>query len=161
MWYNNKKERYDMEVNSSNNPYLQIAAYQRPMLQEESPSIQPIPKPEDGPSILPIPQEEKPQKPLLSDEQKDALLEYKAQEDAKEQEQRDALRQYAIASIGIDSKKTQFKIYMTGMLDEEVDITNDFTFLESLREIQKQNEAVRGYAVYKELQQELSTGLIT
>jgi hypothetical protein len=138
-----------MEVNNNYNPYLQLATYQRNTVAE------------DGPSILPIPQPEEPQKePLLSDEQKEALQEYKTQQDAKEQEQRDALREYAVASIGVNSKKTQFEIYMTGMLDEEVDITNDMKFLDSLREVQKQNEAVRGYAVYKELQDELGLSII-
>jgi hypothetical protein len=136
-----------MEISQTNqNLYQSLNSYQR-VLEPKDPTIQPMPLPE-----TPTPE--------LSDEQKEAIVDYKKQKEAEEQEQKDDLRKYYVASTGIKSKQTQFEIYMSEMTNSDVEISNDVNIIENLREIQKQNDAIEGYATYKELQKHLQDSML-
>ena len=121
-----------------------LGVYERKTLLPEQPSIQPIEKPD-------IPQKEE-----LSPEQQldikyavtDKLTKLKEEQTQKQEN----LRAFAVDYIGVQSKKTQAQIYLSVAFDEEVDLTNDINLYDSLKEIKQQNDAVKGYALYKELQ---------
>jgi len=126
------------------NPYAQMMVYQRP-------SIQPIENPMDKPVTIP-----EFQKPELSPEQQlnlqDKVAEKTGEIRDNVEDQRDRLRQVTVGYAAIDSKKSQFEIYMNGMTggDLESDNDNAFQFYDRLREIQKQNNTIRAYAAYQE-----------
>ena len=134
-----------MQVSTNINPYQNLNMYQR-AVNIENPTIQPMPLPEE--------------KPLLSDEQKQTLQEYKENKELSEQEKKDQVRQYIVASTGVKSKQTQFEIYMSEMTNSDVEVSNDTNILEQLRETQKQNDIVKGYATYKELQNSLQDSIV-
>ena len=121
--------------------YEAITPYQRGRVEQ----------PQKEADILPIPPEN--DKPQLDDEQKEKLQELLKETQQQKQEEKESLRKFVVGSTAIHSKQTQFEIYMSGMTGNEVDITNDYTILENLRDIQKQNDTIKAYATYKELAQ--------
>jgi len=138
-----------MEVSSLNN-YNTLVNYQR-ITTPKNPSILPIETPQEQEPQL------TPEQQLELQKQLEALQEKKAQE---EQEKKDTLRAFTMDYIGTQSKKTQFEIYLSGMLENDVDITNDINIIESLRDVKKQNELINGYATYKELQEKLENSFM-
>ncbi len=76
------------------------------------------------------------------------------QADAEAQATKDAQRGVAVDYLGAQSKKSQVEIYLAVATDSKVFLGNDGTasIIESLRDVQKQNDAVEAYATYQENQ---------
>ncbi len=76
------------------------------------------------------------------------------QADAEAQAKTDAQRGVAVDYVGAQSKKSQVEIYLAVATDSKVSLGNDDTasIIESLRDVQKQNNAVEAYATYQENQ---------
>ena len=75
---------------------------------------------------------------------------------AAEQAKKDDLRGVAVDYTAAQSKKSQVEIYLAVASEGKVEVgsNNDTaSILESLRDVQKQNNAVEAYATYKENQQ--------
>ncbi|MEA3370364.1 MAG: hypothetical protein U9Q40_03420 [Campylobacterota bacterium] len=76
-----------------------------------------------------------------------------AQQQAQAQEQKDAQRGVAVDYLGAKSKQSQVEIYLAVATDGEYSSGNSTaSVIESLRDVQKQNNAVEAYATYKEQQ---------
>jgi len=74
-------------------------------------------------------------------------------QEAEEQAKKDANRGVAADYIGYQSKKSQVEIYLSVAANSKVDLNDGTaTIIESLRETQKQNNAVEAYAQYQENQ---------
>jgi len=83
----------------------------------------------------------------ISNAQEDKATEAEAQTEAKRDEQRGV----AVDYLGAQSKQSQVEIYLAVATDSDVSIGNDTSsIIESLRDVQKQNQAVEAYATYKE-----------
>jgi len=161
-----------MEVSSQINNYQTLNSYQ---------------KRQDGP--VTIPAEPKPEAVTASPEDvykasngnliidKDGNLSLTAQGqlnvsnavDAKEtaaaeetQAQKDEVRGVLVDYTAAQSKKSQIEIALAVATDGEVEYNSNDTavILESLRDVQKQNNAVQAYATYKENQNSSMLGLI-
>jgi biotin synthase-related radical SAM superfamily protein len=67
-------------------------------------------------------------------------------------EKKDKTRAFLADYAGVQSKKSQWDIYMSVMTQSDVDSSDDgmINFLEELRDIQKQNNTVEAYALYAE-----------
>jgi hypothetical protein len=81
----------------------------------------------------------------------DNTLDEKQQEQIqKEQDQKDVLRAAGTDYLAMQSKKSQVEIYLAVATDGEVSLDDDKTpsIIESLRDVQKQNNAVEAYATY-------------
>ena len=81
----------------------------------------------------------------------DNTLDAKQQEQIqKEQDQKDVLRAAGTDYLAMQSKKSQVEIYLAVATDGEVSLDDDKTpsIIESLRDVQKQNNAVEAYATY-------------
>ena len=132
-----------MDVSSSN-PYLHLGRYQQPITVPGAPS-------EENP--VTIPEFEKPE---LSPEQRLALeksLQERLDEaEEKAQEEQDALRGLTVGYVGLQSKKTQWEIYMsvTTQTDMQSDAQDGVAFYRTLRDIQEQNNTIKAYAAYRE-----------
>jgi len=73
---------------------------------------------------------------------------------AETQEKKDGTRENAVDYVAYQSKKSQVEIYLSVATDSNVDLDDGTaTIIESLRETQKQNNAVQAYAQYQENQQ--------
>ncbi len=83
----------------------------------------------------------------ISNVQENKATEAESQEEAKRDEQRGV----AVDYLGAQSKQSQVEIYLAVATDSD---TGDSTssVIESLRDVQKQNQAVEAYAAYKENQ---------
>ena len=77
-----------------------------------------------------------------------------AEDEAATVAQRDDQRANATDYLAHQSKKSQVEIYLAVASDSKVELGNDSTasIIESLRDVQKQNNAVEAYATYKENQ---------
>ncbi|MEA1891572.1 MAG: hypothetical protein U9N33_02540 [Campylobacterota bacterium] len=74
-----------------------------------------------------------------------------AEAQAQKQEKQDAQRDYAAGYIGHKSKQTQVEIYLSVATEGKVTLGNDTaSIIESLRNVQKQNNAVEAYATYQQ-----------
>ncbi len=124
-----------MQVSSQMNSYQVANIYQQS--QQE---IQPIDPIRTDPR-QPIEEE----KPLSSEEQ--------LKLDQELQTQKDAQKEYAAGYISHQSKQTQVAIYMS-VEDggNNQNLNNTSTILESLKDVQKQNDALNAYAIYSENQ---------
>jgi len=70
--------------------------------------------------------------------------------DAQTQATKDAQRGVAVDYIDAQSKKSQVEIYLSVATDDKVSLDNDTaSVIESLRDVQKQNNAVEAYATYQ------------
>jgi len=84
-----------------------------------------------------------------------AKAENTAEAEAASQAQKDAQRATATDYLAHQSKKSQVEIYLSVATDSKVDLGSDgdtASIIESLRDVQKQNNAVEAYATYKENQ---------
>lgn len=82
-------------------------------------------------------------------------VENEAEEDAAAVAQADAQRETATNYLAHQSKKSQVEIYLAVATDGNVEVgsNNDtVSIIESLRDVQKQNNAVAAYATYQENQ---------
>ena len=128
-----------MEI-ASQNPYRHLTRYQRPVTIPEKPDL------------ITIPEYEKPE---LSPENRLKLRERIEESiDEKKEElqaQKDALRELTVEYIGVQSKKTQWEIYMSVTTESDIDTGGDgIEFIGTLRDIRKQNNLVKAYAAYHE-----------
>ena len=76
---------------------------------------------------------------------------------------KDAQRGVAVDYIGAQSKQSQVEIYLAVATDGKVEVGSNgdtVSILESLRDVQKQNNAVEAYATYKQNQNSSQLGLI-
>ncbi|MCD6433881.1 MAG: hypothetical protein J7L21_07550 [Sulfurimonas sp.] len=87
----------------------------------------------------------------LDDKKESNALEAQAETQAKRDQQRD----FAAGYLAHKSMQSQIEIYLAVATDSKVDLGNDKTpsIIESLRDVQRQNNAVEAYATYKENQQ--------
>ena len=79
------------------------------------------------------------------------MQEYQQERQAQKNDARAFLTDYA----GIQSAKTQFEILLEGINSEDDVLSNDENMIESiqtLRDIQEQNNTVQAYATYREWQ---------
>lgn len=88
-------------------------------------------------------------------DQKDELFRADKEHENVTQEQKNQLRKTAVNYLDHQSKKSQVEIYLSAAADNSKNSTEDSTaqLLSSLRDVQKQNNAVAAYAAYKEEQQ--------
>ena len=70
------------------------------------------------------------------------------------QDEKNAMRATATDYLAHKSKQSQVEIYLAVATDSKVELGNDSTasIIESLRDVQKQNNAVEAYATYQENQ---------
>lgn len=69
------------------------------------------------------------------------------------QEQKDTQGDVAVDYLGAQSKKSQVEIYLSVATDSNVEIGNDTaSIIETLRDVQRQNNAVEAFATYSENQ---------
>ena len=80
---------------------------------------------------------------------------------AEEQAQKDAQRALGVDYIAAQSKQSQVEIYLAVATDGKVEVGNNETadIIESLRDVQKQNNAVEAYATYQDNQNPIRTQL--
>ena len=148
-----------MEISSQTNNYQTMSTYQQP-----TNTIQPVPPKEPAHSNNDIYEASQgnlirkdgevgltPQGELNVSNTKDANA---AQESADAQAKQDTQRGVAVDYIGAQSKKSQVEIYLAVATDSQVSLGNNETasVIESLRDVQKQNNAVEAYATYQENQ---------
>jgi len=130
-----------MQISSQTNDYQAMNIYQKP-----DHSIQPVPNPEPTEPI----------EELTPEEEMNARYEdqaTQAQKDADAQAKQDAQREYAAGYVSHQSKQTQVEIYLSVATGSDAPIGNDtISTLETLRDIQKQNNQVQAYASYQENQ---------
>ena len=162
-----------MEVSSQTNNYQMMNMHQmQNSLKPENP-IQPVPNPtepkasnadiyqasngnaikQDGALSL------TPQGELNVANKQEANL---AQEAAATQEKNDAMRSTGADYLAAQSKKSQVEIYLAVASDSKVEVGSNgdtASIIESLRDVQKQNNAVAAYATYQENQQNSNPAL--
>jgi biotin synthase-related radical SAM superfamily protein len=92
-------------------------------------------------------------KDILEDVTQKAQEQYQeklAQAKESLEEKKDDTRAFLADYAGVQSKKSQWDIYMSVMTQSDVDTSDDGTinFLEELRDVQKQNNTVEAYVLY-------------
>ncbi|MFT5660134.1 MAG: hypothetical protein ACI9TV_000774 [Sulfurimonas sp.] len=89
-------------------------------------------------------------KTTLSSEQETSATQVQEETQA----QQDAKRENGVDYIGAQSKKSQVEIYLAVATDNKVEFSDDKTpsIIESLRDVQRQNNTVAAYATYQENQ---------
>ena len=154
-----------MQVSSQTNNYQMMNMYQMQNAHKPENSIQPVPSPSE-PKVSNSDLYEASNENLIKSDDTVALTpqgesnvsnakETNAAEEAAEtQEKQDAQRSYAADSLARQSKKSQVEIYLSVATDNKVELGNDSTasIIESLRDVQKQNNEVAAYATYQENQ---------
>ena len=76
-----------------------------------------------------------------------------AETEAQTQAKQDQMRETGVDYIAQQSKQSQIEIYLSVATDSDVSVGNDTSsIIESLRDVQKQNQAVEAYARYQENQ---------
>ena len=76
-----------------------------------------------------------------------------AEAEAQTQAKQDQKRENGVDYIAQQSKQSQVEIYLSVATDSDVSVGNDTSsIIESLRDVQKQNNAVEAYAAYRENQ---------
>ena len=76
-----------------------------------------------------------------------------AEAEAQTQAKQDQMRETGVDYIAQQSKQSQIEIYLSVATESDVSIGNDTSsIIESLRDVQKQNDAVEAYAKYQENQ---------
>jgi len=98
-----------------------------------------------------------PEDELSPEEQLNQDREAQATQDAKDAEaqaKKDAQKDYAAGYLSHHSKQTQVEIYLSVATDSNVSLgSNTASIIESLRDVQQQNNRVEAYATYKENQE--------
>ncbi|NPA29467.1 MAG: hypothetical protein GXO33_04710 [Epsilonproteobacteria bacterium] len=112
--------------------YDHLARYQQPLPPEKEPK---------APVTIP----ERPQPEPLDPERLDEI-------ETKRQERNDTIREVAVGYTAVQSVKSRFEIYMTGLTGDTYDLGGASTveFLQTLSDIEKQNNTVKAYAAYME-----------
>jgi len=132
-------------INNSLNIYQDISAYQRkdiPFVKPEHP-VYP-----EQPIIDEI--ELSPEAEMnIQRAKEEAKAEEEAQKQAKEEELRALMAQYTKER----SIQTQIEIYLSVSTDTDVSLGNDLDLLNTLRDLQSQNDSMHGYETYKSLQE--------
>ena len=155
-----------MEVSSQQNSYQMMNTYQMQNSNKPENSIQPVPNPgeqkvsnedlyeasngnlvkgkEGGVELTPQGQNN------VSNAQEANT----AEQEAAAQAEKDAMRGNATDYLAHQSKKSQVEIYLAVATDNKVEFGDNDTasIIESLRDVQKQNNAVEAYATYSENQ---------
>ncbi len=125
-----------MQVSSHNSTFQTNPVVIQPI---EQPEVLPTPKPELSPE-----DQLKVQKHI--DKTKEAEV---AQEQAKKDSQRALVTGYA----GLESKKSQVEIYLAVATEDKVTLENNtLNSLDTLRDVQEQNQTIQAYATYQENQ---------
>jgi len=76
-----------------------------------------------------------------------------AEAEAESQAKQDNMRETGVDYIAQQSKQSQIEIYLSVATDSEVDVgSSTASVVETLRDVQKQNDAVEAYAKYQENQ---------
>jgi len=76
----------------------------------------------------------------------------------QEQAQKDQKRAHATDYLALKSKQSQTEIYLSVATNSDVEVGNNMAnTIESLRDTQKQNNAVKAYATYQENQNPTTT----
>jgi len=158
-----------MEVSSQTNNYQALNSYQQ---RKETPVTLPVEQPKTEASPEDVYKASNGN--LISDKDGNISLTpegqlnvsnaQSAQEEALAQEtqsQKDALRGVAVDYTAAQSKKSQVEIALAVATDSSLSSSNDTAaVLESLRDVQKQNNTVEAYATYKQNQNSSQLGLI-
>ena len=160
-----------MEVSSQTNNYQALNSYQQ---RKEAPVTLPV-EPKPTTSASPEDVYKASNGNVIADQSGNVSLTAQgqlnvsnaqtAQETAKAEEtqaQKDALRGVAVDYTAAQSKKSQIEIAMAvASEDSSASSTNDTaSIIESLRDVQKQNNTVEAYATYKQNQNASQLGLI-
>ncbi len=147
-----------MEVSSNTNNYQMLSAQQRHIIQ---------PVPQEDPTYTNGEVYEASQGNAIRNDDGDITLtpqgqtnvdnkqaDNTAQAQAASQAEKDAQRATATDYLAHKSKQSQVEIYLAVATDNKVELGNDDTasIIESLRDVQKQNNAVQSYATYQENQ---------
>ena len=83
-----------------------------------------------------------------------ALNDAKTVAEEEQQAKDDALRGVAVDYVGAQSKQAQAEIYLSVATDGDVDLESSTpSVIETLRDVQKQNDSVEAYAKYQENQE--------
>lgn len=116
-----------MQVSNQTNNYQDLSVHQKPV-------------------TLPV-EEQKPSDVKPSPETKPEIAE-------KSQEEKDQIRGAMVNQLEHQSKKTQVEIYLSVAAESKVEVGGNETIdsLNTLRDVQKQNNAVAAYASYQENQ---------
>ena len=152
-----------MQISNNTNNFQNMNMYQQPAT---PPSIQPVPNPAE-PKVANADLYEASHGNLINNKDGEVVLtpqgennvaganaEKSAQSDAEAQATKDAQREYAAGYVAHKSMQSQVEIYLAVATDNKVELGNDSTatIIESLRDVQKQNNAVQAYATYQENQ---------
>jgi len=121
------------------NNYQDLSTYQKPV------TIQPVPQKDKLPSDLELSPEKKLEIGNAIDEKKSTIVEMN-------QEQKDKARNSMVNIIDHQSKKSQVEIYLSVAQDNKVESNDTLDAINTLRDVQKQNNTVAAYATYKENQ---------
>jgi hypothetical protein len=132
-----------MDVSASN-PYLHLDRYQQPITVPGAPSPEePVTIPEYEPPEI------SPQKRL---ELRERLKEGFEEAEKNRRAEEEAMRQLTVGYVGLQSKKTQWEVYMSGTTGSDMgsDAPGGVEFYKLLRDIQEQNNTIKAYAAYQE-----------
>ena len=134
-----------MQVSNQMNPYASMNAYQQPVEVRSAAVTLP-----STPIVEPKP-ELSPEEQLKQDREKQAKLDSLA---AESEAKKDAQREAAVGFIAHESIKTQAEIYLSVAAESKVDLGGSSVVdgIATLRDLQKQNNAVAAYATYQENQ---------
>lgn len=135
-----------------NNPYSQLQQYQQPIdvTPRRGPSILPI---EENPITVPEEDFKPKPDPEKLNELQDRLYDGIKKISQYKEEKADDTRAVFVGHTAIESVKTRFEIYMNGMTQSDNfgdSGSSSIEFMETLREIEAQNNAVKAYAAYQE-----------
>jgi len=148
-----------MEISNQTNNYQALNAYQKPVQPPVSTPVEPKDPTYNSKEIYDASNGN-----IVSDRQGDLSVTPQGQtkvnnakEDkatevaAEEQAQKDTRRGVAVDYTAAQSKKSQVEIYLAVATDGEYSSNSNTTvsILESLRDVQKQNNAVEAYATYQ------------
>ncbi len=151
-----------MQVSNNTNNYQNMNTYQKP---EVPPTTQPIQNPAE-PKIGNKDLYQASHGNLINNKDGEISLtpqgkvnvanakeENSTQNQAELDATKDAQREYAAGYMAHKSMQSQVEIYLSVATDDKVDLGNDTaTIIETLRDVQKQNNAVEAYATYQENQ---------
>lgn len=152
-----------MQVSNTTTNYQNMNIYQQPVQQPQNSPSQPIQSDgfnediynasqgnlinsKDGEIVL---------TPQGENNVADAKEQNSAQTQAEKEAKQDAQREYAAGYVAHKSKQSQVEIYLSVATDKNVNLGNDTaTLIETLRDVQKQNNAVEAYATYAQNQKD-------
>lgn len=151
-----------MQVSNNNNAFQTLNTHQQ---QRQDPVTLPVEQ--NDPNYSPSEVYEASNGNVISDQNGDVSLtpqgesnlsnavnDAKTLAEQEEQAKKDAQRGVAVDYVGAQSKQSQVEIYLSVATDSDVDLGNDTqNVIETLRDVQKQNNAVEAYATYQKNQE--------